>query len=663
MPTPSGENEACARGPCLAEDGVLPYIGSVRAAFHQVIVLATTFIGAISGCGADDQEDGIGGGGSSSSSGPTSTTGGDDATLVLGGAVEKGPFILGSRITVAALDDALSPTGESFGTQTTSDLGEFTVSGLPVSAVAVTGSGYYYNEIVGQLSGAELTLRALFVPDASLPSGTLHRVYVNVVTHLTTPRVEALVAGGTDFAAAVAQAEQELQDELALTVPSFDAAASGVEMTIAGGDTDGNAYLFAVSSVLMLLAYGDGTGSIEARIQELLNTMATDFAVGALPAATRAEIRAARSRLNVERVAGGFAARLAALGLPPDVPDMHRVLDQDGDGVVNADDSCIFVENVDQADADGDGRGDACDACPALDCTTECVPASQSATGADVCVRLCDQAVDCLLGETCSALGAEGLGDRKLCSPECDLGSGDCPEGFACVADGGTGVCQPRGNAEEGAFCEDTMQCSAGLTCALVTDLSTDRACRRPCSGSNDCGGRPCLDVEGDRVCTLPDGALGEACHPFGLPGCAEGQCAMGGVCQGAFCCQEAVGGEGEACTYDGKRFRCDPGLACSADENFCGGDEPPSGLPWDACCVPAGGEGQPCHLVGGEFACDDGLYCAENRADCDPVEGRCCASWGGLDELCRENQLCDEGLTCTSVGCPWEGSCCRPPR
>ena len=38
--------------------------------------------------------------------------------------------------------------------------------------------------------------------------------------------------------------------------------------------------------------------------------------------------------------------------------------DTDGDGVPNESDNCIYVGNADQADADADGVGDVCDACP-----------------------------------------------------------------------------------------------------------------------------------------------------------------------------------------------------------------------------------------------------------------------------------------------------------
>jgi hypothetical protein len=39
--------------------------------------------------------------------------------------------------------------------------------------------------------------------------------------------------------------------------------------------------------------------------------------------------------------------------------------DRDHDGTPNATDNCAFLANAGQADADGDGKGDACDACPA----------------------------------------------------------------------------------------------------------------------------------------------------------------------------------------------------------------------------------------------------------------------------------------------------------
>ena len=56
---------------------------------------------------------------------------------------------------------------------------------------------------------------------------------------------------------------------------------TGIELNILGGDTDANAYLLAVSAVVAQ-AGGDqgrpGAGSVNATIQELLNTTAADLA-------------------------------------------------------------------------------------------------------------------------------------------------------------------------------------------------------------------------------------------------------------------------------------------------------------------------------------------------------------------------------------------------
>ncbi len=45
--------------------------------------------------------------------------------VALKGAVQKGPFVLGSSVSISVLDKSGSPTGSVFNTQTTTDLGEF----------------------------------------------------------------------------------------------------------------------------------------------------------------------------------------------------------------------------------------------------------------------------------------------------------------------------------------------------------------------------------------------------------------------------------------------------------------------------------------------------------------------------------------------------------
>jgi hypothetical protein len=57
----------------------------------------------------------------------------------------------------------------------------------------------------------------------------------------------------------------------------------------------------------------------------------------------------------------GLQARFDELGWAEPVPDLNRVIDSDLDGIANADDNCRLVPNPDQADADQDGVGDACE--------------------------------------------------------------------------------------------------------------------------------------------------------------------------------------------------------------------------------------------------------------------------------------------------------------
>jgi hypothetical protein len=64
-------------------------------------------------------------------------------------------------------------------------------------------------------------------------------------------------------------------------------------------------------------------------------------------------------------------------------------VDTDGDGICDDVDNCLGDANADQADADGDDVGDACDVCPASD------------TGETVVIGKCDTGVD----NTVSAVG------------------------------------------------------------------------------------------------------------------------------------------------------------------------------------------------------------------------------------------------------------------
>lgn len=643
---------------------------------------------------------------------PTAGDGLDEETddVALSGAVEKGPFIIGSSIRVAILDASLEPIGSVYDTVTTDDLGAFTVN-FPVTAdpVSITGSGFYYNEVTGELSEATLSLRALYSPSG----GNVQQAYVNIVTHIIHDRVTMLVSEGSPFATAVSQAESELHEALAITGPGFTAFAEGTGMNIAGGDTDRNAYLLAVSTTLTQVAVNRSVANespVEAEVQQLLNQLTVDFADGELEGPVRAEIEAGLVDFDVPEVAAALKERFAEVGSTAEVPDMGRVLDQDRDGVINESDNCPVVDNLGQDNADGDVFGDACDSCPATDCDVACTPASGAVT-----VDLC--------GDPCVVGGADTCGDEScvpsphggaLCRPACDPLNPGCEAGEDCVhspadpdaqgtsAEGlappDAAICLPSAlvtGREAGAPCAngpEYVPCAAGLACVDLGGPGTEdyalTYCAEVCEVGDPaaCGGAGCPDG----VCSPPAGAEGLGCEqseglafacdsglycgtPAGIPTClptlpvgddcdpkainddscgADQACTFTNGCADPDvpCCVPG-GGLFEACVENS----CDPGLTCFASPAWMEWPECAEGSIWEGCCLETSAAGQYCDT---DETCDAGLYCATGQA---PMElcgleigpnPTCCVAIGALGDACastfKGDEDCQEGLTCS---------------
>jgi hypothetical protein len=282
-----------------------------------------------------------------------------DPVVNLRGGVQKGPFILGSSVAISPIDALGNPSGAVFSTATINDVGDFSVDFNYLGPVSLEARGYYYNEILGGLSGAPLTLRAFYV----VSGGGAQAAYVNLITHLTYGRVRQLVIDGTALDAATTQAESELRAELGVGPAGFTPEASGIYLNELGGDNDSNAYLLAVSAVLVRTALERAFGATsDAQVQELLNVVSADLqGDGRLADTLKAQLRTNQRYVDGDQVMALFRARLLAVGSDAVVPNIHRMLDTDGDGVVNATDNCIDVRNPAQENRDGDAWGDACD--------------------------------------------------------------------------------------------------------------------------------------------------------------------------------------------------------------------------------------------------------------------------------------------------------------
>jgi hypothetical protein len=297
----------------------------------------------------------------------------------LSGAVQKGPLVAGSAIRVANLDARGRPTGARFSATTRDDLGNFELDLDATALISVEGTGQFYNEATGAVSATAVTLRAL---GSSRLSGS-RSVNVNTVTHVTFDRVRKLISEGANFEEARERAEWELESALALTPADFSAGIAGTRMSLLGGDSDGNSYLFAVSAVLAYAAQITDWQGQAAALQQLLDGLAGDLAGdGEIDASRRASIDDARLFLDTAVVEASFAERLSALRVRARIPDLDRSLDHDADGLANADDNCRRMPNPAQTDSDGDGTGDACD--DALPHTMLCVYVPAIVAG-DVC--------------------------------------------------------------------------------------------------------------------------------------------------------------------------------------------------------------------------------------------------------------------------------------
>jgi hypothetical protein len=274
--------------------------------------------------------------------------GGSTLAAALRGSVQKGPFVLGSTVTLAGIDATGASTGQVFSTQTTDDLGDFAVNFVYRGYVDMQAQGYYYNELTGGLSSAPIVLRALY----NVASGGPQTAHLNMVTHLAHDRALRLMSGGgMTLEAAEAQAESELVAALGIGGSGFTPSLLGVALDELGSNDDANAYLFALSTVLMRAANmaAGSTGSPDAQLTELVNTLAADLASGSpLPAALVARLRTAEHDLDVDLVTDLFAMRLAALGSTAQPASLNRAVDSDGDGYRNSIDTCPLVANPDQ---------------------------------------------------------------------------------------------------------------------------------------------------------------------------------------------------------------------------------------------------------------------------------------------------------------------------
>lgn len=284
--------------------------------------IAAVTLALLSGCGG-------GGGGSSSNNTPAPT----GTTYTLSGQVQKGPFSIGTQVTVNELDANLNPTGKVYNVQTTNDLGNFSVSSaIGTKLVEMVGDGFYMDELTGQLAASRIQLRA--VVDLSIDSTPT----INVLTSLQAQRLKTLISQGSSYAAANTQSQNEVLSALGIDPTKINSLSTLYSMQI-NGSTDADSVLLATSAIISKMATNaavTNTSTQPAELSNFISTIASQISSsGAItnPAIVTAK-NLAETQINLAAVKANTETYYANRGVTVVTPKFEEWIDKDGSGIL-----------------------------------------------------------------------------------------------------------------------------------------------------------------------------------------------------------------------------------------------------------------------------------------------------------------------------------------
>ena len=182
----------------------------------------------------------------------------------LEGYAQKGPFLMGSNVTIIELDNNLIPTGKSYYSTIDDNAGHFEIPRVTLSSnyAQIKVEGSYYDENFGGIPwGEDLTLFSTV--DISKYSA----VNINLMSHIEEKRIKYLLDKDVSFQNAKTQAHNELLKVFNLE----DKTISNAEhLNITSPDIDGG-ILLLISSII-----AKNFGTIYT-LQEFLLNILTDF--------------------------------------------------------------------------------------------------------------------------------------------------------------------------------------------------------------------------------------------------------------------------------------------------------------------------------------------------------------------------------------------------
>lgn len=249
----------------------------------------------------------------------------------ISGSIEKGPFVQGAKISLYELESDLSQTGKTFTTQTSDGLGAFkfeTSMKLNSQFVELEASGYFYNEVKGELSTSQITLKSL----SNVASR--NSVNVNLITHLEYGRVKKLVREGMTFDNAKKQAERELLACFAITDEI------SIPESVSIKDNNRSSAMMLAISIVML------HDRSEAEFTEFISKFSTDFADNGKidNADIREAIKKGQEDAHPKEVIDRMKEFYDDKGVDFQCDDFSQYIDFNGDGVIDDDDEEVWFD-------------------------------------------------------------------------------------------------------------------------------------------------------------------------------------------------------------------------------------------------------------------------------------------------------------------------------
>ncbi|WP_224368920.1 hypothetical protein [Hyalangium versicolor] len=171
----------------------------------------------------------------------------------LEGLAQKGPFQVGSLVTVQELDSQLAAEGVVYFTDTRDDFGAFSLDATIQSPfVEVRVSGYAYDELHFSPFDGPIDMRAIVPVEGSDPGeGSSVHAALNVLTDLQSARLRQLMGQGMGYSDAEAQSRGELLGAFGLPPGASSPPFHQLDLS---QDGEANAILLALSSTVLGVA-------------------------------------------------------------------------------------------------------------------------------------------------------------------------------------------------------------------------------------------------------------------------------------------------------------------------------------------------------------------------------------------------------------------------